>query len=238
MNLKEQFNGGKLHIHMFYWIVILVLIIVALFTTRAYSNESLSDQIAFGATLSGIILSVIAIIMTLIGESKSDNTKDKLVNLSENLEEIVKRIENTTVNLEDVFKTNTEVKEHLNNIENYFVKPKEIDEGNNDEINNKHNCYINIFNDVCNNKNINGIIKDLVITITYIIEKKNKGYTVVNYENYVQDNDKLNISNLQPVWNMALVFTTGIWADKEFEDFIVKYCKNNYLNEYNVLQNI
>lgn len=92
----------KLKIHMGYWIFMLSVLSIGLFALRANGNENLSSEIAFGATLSGIILSVIAIIMTIVGETKSENTKDTLMNLSTDLEGLVEDIKDATKNLENV----------------------------------------------------------------------------------------------------------------------------------------
>ncbi len=96
-NKEKDFE--KVKIHMVYCIFILVLLVIVLFTMIGHDNKELASQIAFGATLSGIILSILAIILTLIGETKSDNTKDNLLNISKNLENIVVDVQDVIKNL-------------------------------------------------------------------------------------------------------------------------------------------
>lgn len=124
MNIKDFFKGDKLFIHMFYWILMLICLCIYLFTVRGYDNTDLSNQFAFGATLSGIILSVLAIMMTLIGEMKSDNTKDTLERVSKQIEEITEtKLNEVSVKLEKVtndltLSDNSELKEAVNDIRN------------------------------------------------------------------------------------------------------------------------
>ncbi|HBE9429590.1 TPA: hypothetical protein KOC08_001798 [Clostridioides difficile] len=97
-NKEKDFE--KVKIHMGYCIFILVLLVVVLFTMIGHDNKELASQVAFGATLSGIILSILAIILTLIGETKSDNVKDTLLNISKELENVVDDVKEATESFE------------------------------------------------------------------------------------------------------------------------------------------
>lgn len=242
MNLKKQFDGEKLHIHMFYWIVILVLTIVVLFTTKAYLNQNLSNMIAFGATLSGIILSVIAIMITLIGETKSDNTKDKLLNLSNDLEHIVNDIKNTTNNLENLVKFNIEVKKGINEINcamNQIIDSSK-DENLNEKDIEKTQYYLEIFKLFIKNQS-EMLKKPVFVIFTYVCLWKNNSMGKLCYETYMKDAGDLifgEINNgkgerlLSSIWGMVFVFS-GAFKLKEFNDYIQNYTKTNYMDNYN-----
>lgn len=250
MNLKEQFDLEKLHIHMFYWIVILVLTIIVLFTTRGYSNESLAEQVAFGATLSGIILSVIAIIMTLIGESKSDNTKDKLVSLSEDLEKIVGEIKNTTANLEIALKSNCEMKEGITKIsssmeqlisfpkafssDEKYVDKKDVDEDVSE-------YYLNVFKNLIYDRN-DTFKKHIFIILVYTNLKVNytselsfKTYTedLINLKYFKTEQDSV----LRTFWGILFTFKCKITSRNCFSEYIEENLKENYREDYDKIVN-
>lgn len=73
-----------------YSMFIMLGIIIVLVTSKCGDNDKLLNYISFGSTLSSIILSVLAIIMTLLAESKSDAVKTRL----ENLTTIIERASN------------------------------------------------------------------------------------------------------------------------------------------------
>ncbi|MFW2500423.1 hypothetical protein [Clostridium diolis] len=231
------------------WIVfILALLCIGSFSLFAYSNEALASLISFGGTLSGIILSVLAIIMTIVGETKSENTKDKLISLSENLEEIVSRVENATNGIESIVTDNMKVKDQLsdinNTIENSFkFVNKEIAI---DKENTKKDSDINFdsFKDVFiqSEKNVEySLFKDLCITMLFIATKKNLGVLSITYNEYIEaiTQLKLNISinNQFAAWNMAFIFNKAIWnKDDEFNNFLNEHCFSKYYNEVNALR--
>lgn len=128
MNIKDFFKGDKLFIHMFYWIIMLICICICLFTVRGYDNTDLSNQFAFGATLSGIILSVLAIMMTLIGEMKSDNTKDTLERVSKQIQKITdENLTNVTANLNKVTDRINISTKKLENLDAFEKNIKNVD---------------------------------------------------------------------------------------------------------------
>lgn len=242
MNLNSHFKGEKLNIHMFYWILILVLIIIGLITTRSYSNESLAEQVAFGATLSGIILSVIAIIMTLIGESKSDNTKDKLINLSDNLEEIVSRVEKTTSNLEEVLNINLDVRSKLDNLGNKIseISITKVDEttktiGDSKEFTSE---YIRVFDSFCTQFYDNPeFISSSCFALIVAHKNSKKSF---EYNDLMKKANELNIDlkYSDTVWGVLLAFTPGVYS-KKVATHILNYSKKNFdINYDNILEKL
>ncbi|EPB8178466.1 hypothetical protein ACRTAO_001127 [Clostridium perfringens] len=238
MNLNSHFKGEKLNIHMFYWILILVLIIIGLITTRSYSNESLSEQVAFGATLSGIILSVIAIIMTLIGETKSDNTKDKLLNLSDDLENIVNDIKNTTSNLECLVQSNIELKKGITEISCALsqVTSTSKEENLSEQDIEESKYYLKVFKLFIENQ-AEVLKKYVFIAFTYIYLIKNAEPVKVSYKKFNEDMNSLDSINFneqmitQSIWGMFFIFS-GAFKFKEFTDYIEDYTEKNYSKEY------
>lgn len=65
-----------------YSVLILIVLIILLITNKLGDNDKLLNYISFGSTLTSIILSVLAIFMTMLSESKSDATKTRLENLT------------------------------------------------------------------------------------------------------------------------------------------------------------
>ncbi|HAT4125217.1 TPA: hypothetical protein I9Z60_001568 [Clostridium perfringens] len=249
MNLSKHFKGEKLNIHMFYWILILLLTTIVLFTTRAYSNESLAEQVAFGATLSGIILSVIAIIMTLIGETKSDNTKDKLLNLSEDLEKIVNDIKNTTSNLEGAVQSTIEVKDgitKLNNSMDQMINLSKDKSLSNQELEEKslssqeledEKYYLTVFKLFVDNLNNDDLKKPIFVSFTYTYLKLKKSSGKISFKIFCTDMSSLksidlnNECTLSILWGMNGVFSRA-FRFSEFGKYIEDHLKANYTEQY------
>lgn len=98
--LKVKFI--KLKLHFIYCGIIFLIISVLLFTTRNYSNQDLSQQLSLAATLIGIVLSVIAIFMSIMGEKDISSTKDKLVLVSDDLIKITEGLNDSIGVLKEV----------------------------------------------------------------------------------------------------------------------------------------
>lgn len=76
-----------------YLLVIVTIIIVVLISLSLYTDQQAMNLFSFASTITSIILSVIAIIMTITSETKNASTKEKL-------EESAKQIQMTTELLE------------------------------------------------------------------------------------------------------------------------------------------
>lgn len=77
-----------------YLLVIVTIIIVILISLSLYTDQQAMNLFSFASTITSIILSVIAIIMTITSETKNASTKEKL-------EESAKQIQMTTELLEE-----------------------------------------------------------------------------------------------------------------------------------------
>lgn len=232
---EYRFKYEKLKIHMTYWIFILLILSVVMFTLRGHDSKSLSSEIAFGATLSGIILSVIAIIMTIIGESKSENTKDTLVNLSTELEQIVENIKNATEKLGNV----SEFGEGIQRIE------KKMDEGVTKLYSNKTNYvedksvlaidYIEIYKlyvPTDNAKMEMYILASMYYTILCMekneLDKLNEIKTIMNEYDTNHHESFIYVS-----MGCTLVFTPiirNVTSNNKFNQYIKSEIKNKHIN--------
>ncbi|WP_238948846.1 hypothetical protein [Clostridium sp. YIM B02569] len=99
----------KLKLHFIYCGIIAIAIGVCLFTVRNYSNSDMAVQFSFGATLVGIVLSVIAIFMSIMGEKDMSLTKDKLVSVSDDLIEITNRLHNSMNDINNILMIRDEI---------------------------------------------------------------------------------------------------------------------------------
>lgn len=235
MNEEYRFKYEKLKIHMGYWIFILSMLSITFFTLRAHSSKSLSSEIAFGATLSGIILSVIAIIMTIIGETKSENTKDTLVNISTDLEEIVESIKCATGKLEDVmiFKDNIkDIQEDLRRISKGFdIEKSSISDEEKEDI--LKIDYISVYNlfllelDAKSKKYITSVCYFLICGLNSKHKK-----SVINLRKIMQEYDSdFDSMHYATYLASAIVFAPimKIKCEKnQFNEYIEENMKNDY----------
>lgn len=95
--LKIKSMRTKLHSR--YIAFIATGIVVWLIATGASSNENFPEWISFASTITSIILSVIAIIMSITGENKTESIRDKL-------EEATKKLERAAVEIDSANKEN------------------------------------------------------------------------------------------------------------------------------------
>lgn len=216
---------------------IVIVIIGACSGEKKFVNE-----VSFASTISSIILSVIAIIMTIAGEQKTDNTKNKLVGVSDDLNKITGDIKDSTKNLKELknldekLKKIDEIVTRVTNIEKITtennkkagitdkIEPSNsIDIHKNESYNkmNYKNLYKNLVYGAHNNYLLSGLY--------YIFQMIEKG-NGIPVENFVKLMSLLGIdsNSAQYYWGMSMVFTSHISSisiaifeeEKEFRDFI------------------
>ena len=83
----------KLKLHMKYIIAIAVILSLGSIVLAAYDQEAFAGQVAFGATLTSIVLSVIAIWMSISGERATNDIRIKIGESTERLSKTTKEIE-------------------------------------------------------------------------------------------------------------------------------------------------
>lgn len=254
MDSDKIFSKDKLKVHMFYIIVILILALVVVITDRGYDNKDLAQWIAFGATLSGIILSVLAIILTLIGETKSDNTKDSLLDTSKKLEDIVDNIENATLRLEEAKNENEKIR-MLFSDKTLNIYDDKYSEENEDKILKIDTYYIEVFKNIIkhlNQKNENDINKMLERSI-YILCYWQMNIYKFNVKKSIVTDEILEVLNLESNFliekdDLMLVIVSGIIVafapiiritqENKFNKYIEKEVKNKYPKEKNKIDRI
>lgn len=109
--LKDKFALKKMEIHRNYICIILGGIIIWLITSGTYTDNSFPELVSFASTISSIILSVIAIIMSITGESKTEAMKNQM-------EETAKRIDIVTNELhKDMDTANADITKLISQLE-------------------------------------------------------------------------------------------------------------------------
>ncbi|MCI9978069.1 hypothetical protein JY742_18230 [Clostridioides difficile] len=247
MDSDKIFSKDKLKVHMFYIIVILILALVVVITDRGYDNKDLSQWIAFGATLSGIILSVLAIILTLIGETKSDNTKDSLLDTSKKLEDIVDNIENATLRLEEAKNENEKIR-ILFADKKFNIHDDKYFEENEDKILKTDTYYIEVFKNLIKyfaQKNAN-YMNTMIQKSMYILFYWQINIYKFNVEKSIIADEILEVLNLEGSSlikkdDIRLVIVSGIIVvfvpilrikqENKFNKYIEKEVKNKYPKE-------
>lgn len=248
IELSKEVKYEKMKLHIKYLIAIAIGIIGITIVAACFTNKVFVDQISFASTITSIILSVIAIIMTIVGENKSENTKDKLINLSENLESIVIKIEKTTDEFNNISVRNQKMESKIDNIgsviENQYAsisKDSAKGEDNSDtaKMDKQKNSHIDVINEASENVNYE-IFKNLCITILYIDARFKTEIQEITYQEYIDANKMIgmNISdNYQLiVWTMASIFLKAILNDSQFVEHVYNISKNKYSSEVNKIE--
>lgn len=89
-----------------YWVAIIVAVVcaVAILTVLMASNAEAFQSFSFASTITSIILSVIAIFMTISGESKTETTKEKVDLTVEKLDKMISKFDGQRENYEELLK--------------------------------------------------------------------------------------------------------------------------------------
>lgn len=248
MDSDKIFSKDKLKVHMFYIIIILILALVVVITDRGYDNKDLSQWIAFGATLSGIILSVLAIILTLIGETKSDNTKDSLLDTSKKLEDIVDNIENATLRLEEAKNENEKIRSFFSD-KKFNIHDDKYFEENEDEILKIDDYYIDVFKNMIKRITQITILERSIYILCYWqmnIYKFNVEKPLI--ANEILEVLNLEMSSLLEKTDLRVVIASGIVTvfmpilqithENNFNKYIEEEVKNKYPKEKNKIDRI
>lgn len=72
-------------IHFIYVVFILVVIIIVLLSCRLSDNQSFVDIVSFAGTLTSIILSVLAIFITVLSNDSFSNLMEKIRGLTDSI---------------------------------------------------------------------------------------------------------------------------------------------------------
>lgn len=94
-------------------IVVLAIMLVNLFAQQTCNNETFVNQVSFASTISSIILSVIAIIMTVVSSDSINNLLHKFRDLCDVLQDAPKKIESSTESIRVSSEKLKEVEENI-----------------------------------------------------------------------------------------------------------------------------
>lgn len=96
-SLRDDLNNAKNHNGcLINVIVVLTCIIIAMIAILCYNKKDFSDQISFASTITSIVLSVIAIIMTVVSGETLNNLLHKFRDLHDDIKEVPSKFEETT----------------------------------------------------------------------------------------------------------------------------------------------
>lgn len=117
-NEKDRWKLGFNPLHLEYWIFILVLVIIAIFSYHYSGDTNLGGLIAFAASISSIILSVLAIFITILSNNsvggmlhKVRDMHDTVLSIPESIKESIADLKEATTELMAV---NSEVNRSVN----------------------------------------------------------------------------------------------------------------------------
>ena len=111
----EESYCRKLVEHDFKYIMVLLFFIVVFICTLVLGNNSkVMEYISFAGTVSSLILSVLAIIMTMLSESKNEGTKASIDSILSETQKSVDKINEFTNNIDKISK---ELHEYRNDIQ-------------------------------------------------------------------------------------------------------------------------
>lgn len=227
---NSNFKYEKLKLHFIYCGIIFFIVAISLFTVRNYSNSDMAAQLSFGATLVGIVLSVIAIFMSIMGENNMTSTKDKLVLVSDELKAITGNLNNSINTLQKVANISDEINnikeqnniiyKEVNSFQDIFQKNSATIDSNID--------YIRLLNTAFHN--------DLRLSVMEVIY-----FSIKKYERNKEDFEAYNVfveysekySNIDGVCTSyalsgsAYVFLEYADKNQEFQNYIINEISNH-----------
>lgn len=112
---NEEFNirleNAKIKLHIKYICFIATTVLIWLITTGTAKDKEFTSWVSFASTIASIILSVLAIIMSITGENKSEAARNQLEDTSKKIDRAVEEM--NSIN-NDTQENITSVKESIN----------------------------------------------------------------------------------------------------------------------------
>lgn len=102
---EKNLQNEKLKLHFTYIIVICFIICIGTIIIAAYNQEAFVSQISFAGTITSIILSVIAIWLSISGERTTNDIRIKIAESTERLSDTTKNVESLNQNYEKTMDT-------------------------------------------------------------------------------------------------------------------------------------
>lgn len=194
---KEAYERGKLHVR--YLLIIACILAVISISIALGGNDSALGQISMASTVSSIILSAIAIFMSISGEDKLNYTHNKLLETSDRMSDITANIEkannslNSTINekflkMDDIFDRLERIGQSVDNMEKEVLnKTLYINEGSSVKISNDTiwNVYYNMVSKVKEDSIIMDATKEEIAYVVICCSERGK-LDYDNMEKYVK----------------------------------------------------
>lgn len=116
-------------LHYKYWIFILVLVIIAIFSYCYCLDDNLTSMIAFAASIASIILSILAIFMTILSNNSVSGMLHKIRDAHEAVSSIPDNIEQSVSEMKDASTGLATVNANVNkSLVSLGIKLQELDE--------------------------------------------------------------------------------------------------------------
>lgn len=124
-SLRDDLNNAKNHNGcLINVIVVLTCIIIAMIAIFCYNKEAFSEQISFASTITSIVLSVIAIIMTVVSGETLNNLLHKFRDLHDDIKEVPSKFEQTTDRFEKSCKDIETVQKDLERLPSELISTR------------------------------------------------------------------------------------------------------------------
>lgn len=102
---EKNMKHNNLKLHFIYVVVICFIICIGTIIIAAYNQEAFVSQVSFAGTITSIILSVIAIWMSISGERTTNDIRIKITESTERLSDTTKNVEILNKNYENTMDT-------------------------------------------------------------------------------------------------------------------------------------
>lgn len=139
LNKAKDHNGCLINV-----IVVLTCIIIAMIAILCYKQKDFSDQISFASTITSIVLSVIAIIMTVVSGETLNNLLHKFRDLHDDIKDVPGKFEQTTDRFEKSCKEIEAVQKDLERLPGELISTRTQVEELSNELKNTHGDVINV----------------------------------------------------------------------------------------------
>lgn len=224
----------KLKLHIKYISGISIAICALVITISTFYTKEFVEQVSFAGTISSIILSVIAIIMTIAGETKADNAKDRLINTTFTLQTVANGMKE---NADKV----TEIGKILDEIKVIQCKLEEVNDGV-DEIKNAQirnileknsskkidtqetDLLIKIYESWIMYDEGEGFASEMVISAIYFIFKFSENMSDSTIKSYIQivksHYHEVEEGDVSMSIGIAVVFCRYLWENEMFKNNI------------------
>lgn len=147
---SKNSKPNTLKIHFLYVVGILVAIIIAISTLRLSDNQNFTSIISFAGTITSIILSVLAIFITVLSNDSLSNLMERIRGLIDVINPAKNKIDESSDKIEKTIKqlseTNSELKETSKSIEEMVQNLKK-------DVCDRFKCIEEKFNEFLNSQN-------------------------------------------------------------------------------------